>query len=781
MKHLISVRTLAVIASFGAAGLLLSVQSPQSNQSTILLRDPETEVAAAKTKLDNLISRLNSSEAIYARPGLGPQTYHAERAFAAANRYFENKEWLSTIRELNNFLNQTQVPKQDTYLQSQYMLGRSYEELGYKSKSLRAYFRYLAGFLTAKAQNHDELLDVLRRMIPLAASDELADGQVNQLIASLTNIELPEVIRPDVFYISAKAIANHGHPRLADKFLDTAITSSKNSSLRARSFYMQALLALTARDFTKAEEALSDALQEAGDSDQTTRDLARLALARIAIHRKKPDTALKYYNLLDEDSTGYRSALFESIYVHLRLNQDKEARGKALQFLALYGNNDHNAEVFQLRTLLAYLDLRASDTEAALKSIAAADGQLADIGTYLRQNLSAKSTITQTELIDFLTLSKGQVEPIPSLRRGYKLFSRLAEIKRRLADSRGEIRDMLFTIGRLELQRLRPHWTNRAESLALIADEILQVGHRLIATERHLYRDRLDEVDWQALTASERRRTLLLTPLAAQKRRHESWALQLNFIDVTQDIAVQHQQLNKSKAELAASRYLLSTNLKTNDTTTRNTRLEELKARSSILADQLARALELVRSRKIEALLSQSPHRAERKLMTQYASALTEELTIISRARQQAKTEAETLLASDATATWNKWEFAAKKLFSQLSNLDDDMSRGIKEILTELDHHEQKHQELQDRLHATVAQLESQMGMSIGYIVDQYISAIDSQLSRHQKWRADIEWLTYQGKLQEQQRLDDRYRLEQQILKDQLTDFKQGVTWQWPN
>jgi hypothetical protein len=167
--------------------------------------------------------------------------------------------------------------------------------------------------------------------------------------------------------------------------------------------------------------------------------------------------------------------------------------------------------------------------------------------------------------------------------------------------------------------------------------------------------------------------------------------------------------------------------------------------------------------------------------MSQYALALNSEEATLAKARSGAKTSVETLLAADATEAWKLWEFATKTLFEQLGDLDKEIGTGLKDILTQLDQEQVRHEQLTAQLAELTRQLEERMGGALSYITDQYARAIDTRRARHQKWRADIEWLGFQGKLQEEVRLNGRYQLEQQILNDQFTDLKQGALWQWPN
>ena len=736
---------------------------------------PETELALIRTELGTLQQRLEAGLQLALRLGLGPQTASAERSWHNATAFFDRHEWLSATRELNNFLNQTQVPEPKSYLRSQYMLGRSYEELGYKAKSLRAYFRYLATYLTSKVQDHSEVVDVLRRMLPLAAAQESTRGELNQLLASMTTIELPKAAEPEVLYYAAKAAANSGQSGVAGAWLDRASETTEDPALRAKALYVRALLAISRQDFEGAEEILATVIQT--DKSGEARDLARLALARLSVHQKRRETALKYYALVPEASSAFKEATFESLYVHLDLKQDSEARAKAMLYTARWPDGP---EALQVRMLLAYLDMRAGDLTSAGKSIAAADGRLRDINDWIVKKLSGKSQINQGTLADLMILTGNQLPIAPSAALAAQLFARLAEAERRLTDLRGDLRNTLFTIGRGNIEHLRPAWANRAEQLGQLGDDLLNVGHRLAGTERHLYLDALSAVDRQKLEASEARRVRLLGPAAAARRKAQAVTGAAAPLQTTRQIAAAYDKLRLAQAQLASARYLEQSSQTVKPSESRDQALESLAHRTDVLAEKVAATLGKLRAQQVENMLAASPHRAVTKFFAQYAGALRDESEILARARDDGKSTTQRLNADDAALAWRQWEFLAGEVFRQLGGLDQEIGSGLHALLDNLDEQDADVRTLEARVAALTADLEGRLGQSLGYLAQQYLNAINLRFSRHQKWRADIDWLTYQSRLGDDRKLTDRLNLEQQILKDNLTDLQQGVLWQWP-
>lgn len=752
------------------------------NATALTIRDPETEIGSALVELDNLANRIETSAQMSVRQGLGPQNVAARNAYTNALKFFQHQEWLSVIREINSFLNISQVTDQQEYLHAQYMLGRSYEAMRLPSRSLRAYFRYIAAYLTSPRRNEDELIEVLRRIVPLATQDDDSGRQVREILSSITSLDLPQQIRPEVLFIAAKSAAQANQRNLASLWLEQSINSTNDSRLKAKALYIKALLAIAVRDFDKAEETLSEVIQiddgKNGPDGYNNRDIARLALARIAVRKKRYDAAINYYGLIPHDSSAFKDALFESIYVHLGRKQDYEARAKALLFV---GQFPDASESLQLRTLLAYLDLKTGDLDAAGSSIATSEQQLQSIGQWIKSNLSGIASIDQDKLLNFIAISQNQIKITPTVEAGQKLFSRLAEATRRLADIEGELRDTVYTLGRANLEQLKPRWANRAEQIANLADEALAIGHRLAAAERHVYTNRLSAVEIQQLQASEARRTNLLTPAAATKRKAQDWQDLVNFFDLTSDIANEHRKLHASRADLAAARYLVDYTNKKELTTARQKRLSELEEKLSRATNATATTLVRLRKAKLEQVVRQSPHHIANKFLAQYATALHEESGILQAIRKAPSSTSDKLLAQEATKSWKRWQYVIDRLFEDFATLDQEIRSNMRKILQEIEKHEDSHQQLSEKITTVRLELERRMGSSLSIIINNYSATIDSRQSRHRKWAADIEWLRYNETEKAAKRSQDQFDLETQVLRDNLTDLQQGVLWKWPD
>jgi hypothetical protein len=372
------------------------------------------------------------------------------------------------------------------------------------------------------------------------------------------------------------------------------------------------------------------------------------------------------------------------------------------------------------------------------------------------------------------------VAPTRSASQAFELFQRLAESKRRLADIRGEMRNIIYTTGRVGLGSLRPDWVNRAEQLAHISNDLMRIGHRMAATERTLYQKQLNSVDLARLESSEIRRTRLLTKPAAIKRRMQHWASLASFFELTNDVAKQSERISKAEAELATARHLLKSGNGQKEAASRDQQVRILSEKATELDQTLGRVLELLRRGKAQDYINQSPHRAVHKFLSQYAVALNEESEILEKAREHPDSTAARILSQDASETWKHWKFLARETYAGLKKLDKDITDGLTELFSDLQNHENHYEQLNSQLQVITSGLEAELGSSVNVLLGQYSGAIGARLAKHQKWRADLDWIGYAKAKQNASKIDKQYDLEKQMLQENLNDLEQGALWTWP-
>lgn len=768
----------ALVFCYGLIGALpgtAETRKDASSQDRVAVNTPETEIATAHTQLDNIRRDLEASRKIFKSLGLGPQKVAAERALAAGRDFFERKEYLSAIREFNAYLGHVQVPEVGDHLDVLARLGRSYEEAGYSRKALDCYRKFLAAFVTAQDRPYPVMREVLERAVPLVVNNSQKDkDELQKFLEAVTSMDLPSDLQPAVLYLAGKSATNVGRDDLAVKWLESA-EAGKDPQVRASALYLQSLLMIARGDFEKAKALLGDVLEASTKSD--VRDGARLALARIAVREKRAVLALEYYDKVSPSSDYYREAVFESVYIHITQGNEGLARSQAMAFLARFPDG-HDA--LQIRMLLSYLDLKAGYLDEAGRGIENTDADLGKLHNWMNGRFSSKKAVSAVDVADLLNATKGRVFDSQYIEEGHKLFVMLSEINRRLANIRGEIRNGYYAIGRVDLAEVRPAWVQRARQLRAIAEDALGVGHRLIATERHLYQDYLSDVDRQKLVESEERRTKLLSEVARVRGQVESWSSWANLTDLTRDVADRHEALLKADAQIAASRYLLAAGAKGGGKQDRLKELARLRTDIRRLRTGMETIIDSLNRQRVVDLSKQSPHNDARTFLTRYASALIDEYEIMTPLRSTGRQVAERFLGEDAQKAWAKWTFVCKELYAQLKELDHDMTEGLTAIVASLDGPMAEYQQLLQRSRQINQLIEIKMALAVPDFLEHYRLAINNRLARNGKWRADIEWLRFAKASERRDQAKKRFELEHQILEDNLLDLEQGVLWQWP-
>lgn len=740
--------------------------------SEVKIQPPEDEISEARSALANIALKLQAAKRINAEKKLTLDEIRSQEILAQAEMLASKKHWLATIRELNLYLNMMQVPEKKKYLRSHYLLGQAYEGLRSKPKAARAYLRYVAAAINAESDDAPDLPMVLERLIYVASTNTQNDADLSPLLASLASSDLPQEVRPRVLFYVGRSAFNHGKPEMATRWLEEAFRTSQDPVLRNKIAYIQGLMHLSRNEWDNAEEIFQRVSRT--EVDPEYRDLSRLALARVAVHRRKPDQALSFYELVPESSPLYEEATFESIYLHIGRREFGEARSKAVYFL---GRFPESREGLQVRLLLAYLDMRAGDLDTSEQSIKTADQHLADITNWIKTRLAGRTAVGHRLLLDFVALSKESIAPTPTIKESTVLFERIAESARRLADIHGEIQNIYYALARAELDTIRPIWRERALQLKTLAEEALTVGHKLAAADRILSKNHLTPLAWQKLTASEKRRTLISKSPAIKipdYQRHNDISRFLHLANMTADA---YQKFRQSEADLAGTTQLVIRQGPGSVLT--QSRIKELEDRRKRLTQNIETTLRKLRQSKIEILIAQSPFQGTRRFISQYSAALQEESSLLEEFRDSSTSTPQRLTAEDASLAWAAWEGVMKELFTQLDGLESEVKKGLTDIFANLESYEARYSDLSGRIKGLNDELEQTIGSAIPYLVDQYSNIIQERFAKHRKWRADIEWLRYQKIVENDEKITRKLNLEEQILKDNLLDLQQGVKRKW--
>ena len=249
---------------------------------------------------------------------------------------------------------------------------------------------YALGDALASAGAHEPARGYLKRLLPLSPSDTYARRAVRRLAEIAIDTEniapiledlravpaagQPPETRGEIAYLNGRARQLAGDPDGAFKFFAEVGVESR---FWAQSVYLSGLIEVE-RGRLKEGENLFCKVADPGRSSKTApffadekffavRDLARLALGRVAHEQYRFDDARYYYYLVPQDSERLAEALYESATGRYE-KKDYEASRQLLDELKALGV--HHRYEDEAWILSAYLDLarcRFEEADAQLK------------------------------------------------------------------------------------------------------------------------------------------------------------------------------------------------------------------------------------------------------------------------------------------------------------------------------------------------------------------------------------------------------------------------------
>ena len=252
---------------------------------------------------------------------------------------------------------------------------------------------YALGDALASAGAHEPGRGYLKRLLGLSPADTYARRAVRRLSEIALDTESippiledlkavpalqPEETKGEIAYLSGRARQLAGDPDGAFKFYAEV---SEKSRFWAQAVYLSGLIEVE-RGHWKEGENLFCKVADPARSDKTApffadekffavRDLARLALGRVAHEQFRFDDARYYYYLVPQDSERLAEALYESATSRYEKKDYESARELLDESKALGVHHRYEDEAW---ILSAYIDLARchfEEADAALKGFIA--------------------------------------------------------------------------------------------------------------------------------------------------------------------------------------------------------------------------------------------------------------------------------------------------------------------------------------------------------------------------------------------------------------------------
>ena len=738
---------------------------------------PEELLNSVRKDLLNLKSKIKSFDRIYQSDGLGPSNELARAALSNAKEDFKKIEYRSTVRNLNNFLNWTQVPKIEDYLDAQYMLGKSHSALKNRKMAVLAYSRYLSTLSTNPEHFNSRAIKVIKNILSLFENARRGVGiELGALMSALTSMEVPKAQKAFIHFYAGKSARLAKNDKVALYWLDKTILETKLEHLKSRAHYNRGLIYLRQKNYQKAVFELQKALSGTKDTNRDYRDWAKLAMARVYVHLRKPNKAKSYYKDIHEDAPAFKEALYEKVYLLLSQNLPKEAIYAASDYLKRYpkAKDSHH-----LRTLKAYLELRADNLEAATKTIEESTKNLLDLSQWLKDNYAKRDTLVQRDISGIIKKTDPEISHPPLILQGRRVYQKIGETNHRLRDLRSDMRHTIFTMGRINTEALKPKWQNRTDQLMLLLENLLASADKLILSEARLYKNRLAPKDKQILSSSYERRKRGLSSTAKFASKKGPWQTWAALGDLHIRAAKRFKQIKNLQAELASLTLIAKTN-KIRRPKARLSEIIELRHQSDELEAMLLRAIEITRNMQAQTAVFMSDLTPLKIIFKSQAESIFLEKSVLKSHRDQFHKAKEVHISEDLNEAWSLWEHVLETLYAQVLLVEKDMTKTVAKRIRELESLIATHDAILGELKLEAEKLSRSLGRNLHQILGHYQAQIEERNSKHAKWLADIKWLTFERTQKEKEGFLEKHRLEEQILNDNLKNLEQGVLWQWP-
>lgn len=739
---------------------------------------PEGSIAKINSDLDTLHQQTKSLARLYNNMGIGGKKALSIRIFETAKADYAKNEFRSVIRNLNSFLNLKQTPDIEWYLQAQHMLGISYKSLNQPKKSFRAFRRYLETLTTNPTYISPTATEVMKNFLTTVQQiPQIKRGTISQLLATVGTLKFPKEQKSLILFYSAKTLVILNKRKIALEWFAKSLALTNNHFVKARTLYNKALIHLHFQQYDQCYDDLKKIKDLNQEEIGIYKGWTNLSLARLHVFLRKPKTALSYYEKITDDSSAYKDALFELIYIYLDQKQSKDAVAAAEEFLKRFPNSD---KTYQVSSLRAYFTLKDNNVNQTINHLKEGLDNLQNIEEWLQSNYQNRETISPADVISILNKTYAYLPTPPEMIFARDKYNELSRIKSRLAEIRNDMRHTIFTASRGSFDVINPGKSKRADQIEGLVLQLFQRGADLIRAERSLYFKKLSKEEDLIFKKAAKRRDRYWQKPFRHNLTNSHWKSWYSIDNMIAKLSKKYSKLKKTQAHIASLHLLTKTAKSITRVSARRNEISELKTKVDLIESDVLRGLEVLKARKIILTTSSTKLNILRNIVKEATDDILVERQILSKYRWSYSDPTDQYLAEDIDHTWKKWDNLVHALFENVVNeiiaVRDRAKNRLKAIDTIINEYDQLIEE-HDSIHSNMSLT---LGKHIGLILDHYYGQIEARKSQNQKWSADVKWLQFDNITLQKQKLLDKFSLEQQLLKENLKDLNQGALWSWP-
>lgn len=734
------------------------------------LKSPEIEVLSAFDRIDALSEKLESEENLSSSKGFGTAPIDAHKAYNHAMKAFKNEEYLSALRNLNYYFEKTNIPDHSKHTNAYKISAKSAKRIGRYKLAFDHYLEFLSFSSKKGTSSNTDIRDAVAEVLDLTTIIKPRKKyQLSQILSSIISLDTPDELKAEILFLAAKSATNFDMEKLATKWINEARATTKSSSLHLKGMYYQALIEVSKGDLETARQILLAALNHKGGN--TTPDeyaIAQIALARISYTIGDHKEAIQYYQSIDRKTSSYTDASYEMIFSLFKQGDSKKAYDQAKKFVE--ENPSHENTKFS-NSLVTYLGVKSGILSETETNILTDIKFLTTFTRELRGKLEKGQNLVEKDMSDLKVSSNGFASQSPYLERSIKVFESLNKLENLAAKIQGKITGLITDLWNARLHDINPQHIGRTEQLKTAIYELLDIGHRLTASEVTLAKGKLAPEDLLSIQRSINRRISLLSK-HGEFRRYQG-----NIEELVSSI-----NLNTKIENIQEN--LLSTGMKINtlDYMTKNSKdvktqfnMKSLKARHTKATQLLSESIATHRGIYVKNLYQQSPLRTTKELMITYSLDLLNESRTLANWRDKNLDPVTKKLSWQYHDAWIKWFNAADELFHRVSEEEKDLKKTTEGMVEEIAGLQAQKQKLLMSVFKLREQLSATLGEGSSLLLSHYTNAADTRISEKQKWLADIEWLKYQNIENDSKQLNQEYKNQRRTLNENLTDQLRGL------
>ncbi|MDX2019191.1 MAG: hypothetical protein SF187_03055 [Deltaproteobacteria bacterium] len=329
-----------------------------------------------------------------------------------------------------------------TFANAEFLLGRALA----RGHAYQGATRYLQRVM-ARGVREPYFVPAYRTLVDMALQNGRFAETLAVLDAAAPGASLPTDSANERAYLAGRA--HWGQWQTADAAFAMVGESSR---LYPAALYFRALIAVERGDYAQAKNAFCKIADQKDQSKVTfnvderffrLKDMARVALGRIAHEQGKYDEAYYYYFSVPEESERLNAALFEASWSMSQQGQFAAARAFADQFDRLFPGSPLRPDVSLLRANLAVKTCNFDGARAEASALVARYQPVAALAAKVRQDESERERLLK-RVLDGNDRHNQDIEG--QLIEVLKLDDEFRELIGMLADLEGDLSEALTSV-----------------------------------------------------------------------------------------------------------------------------------------------------------------------------------------------------------------------------------------------------------------------------------------------------------------------------------------------